>query len=302
MSIAGSLEAYSLPELFRLLDSGSKSGKLVIQIQSGSVASNAKGAYSIWFYKGRLVGLTTPEERQELIDSIQAKGWLSERVIEKLVPLCPDGRPLGTYFKSIGALTEEQLTELFQVDLDLILKLFEINSGRFIFEDLSNEDKTDVLTHMPCLEMTGISLKGTEVALIALRETNNWDRFSDQLPEESSGLQKLVAQPQYRLVSLELEIWKHANSITPLDTIAKAVKESQMTVQKAAFRLMMSGQVEEVPHANLRAGLVSLRPLPSTSASPISADTQNKQKQEEKKPKATVSLLQNVVGFLRKQF
>ena len=300
MSIAGSLEAYSLPELFRLLDSGSKSGKLVIQTQSDSGASNANNTYYIWFYKGRLVAFTRPEEGDRLIESVESRGWLSDRVLGKLVPLCPEGRPLGTYLKSIGALKEEQLNKLFQVDLDRVLELFELSSGQFQFEVFSDRSQTDILKGMPCLEMTGISLRATEIALLALRQTKNWDRFAEQLPENSSGLQRLFPQPQYRLIPLESELWKHANSITPLDKIAKEVEQSPINIKRAAFCLMISGMVEEVPQATLRSGLVSLRPLPSTTLKPTLA--QNQKKQEAKKTIFNTSVLQGFVNFLRKKF
>jgi Domain of unknown function (DUF4388) len=303
MSISGSLETFSLPELFRLLDSGSKSGKLTLSTLLGS-SSLIKGNidYHIWFYKGKLIALTKPNEHKQTISIIESRGWLSDRVLEKLVPLCPEGHPLGTYFKSIGALEEQHLNLLFQISLAEILELFELTSGKFQFEAISGEDRTATLKYMPWLEMTGVSLRAAEVVLLALRKTRNWERFSSQLPELSSGLQKLSTDPPVRFDSLESHLWKNANSITPLEDIAKQIEHSEIEIQKAAFRLIVTGLVEEVSQATLRAGMVSVRPLPPAAVSPSTIELPQKKQVSERiseKLKVSASLLHNFMDFLK---
>lgn len=310
MSIKGFLESYSLPELFRLLDSGCKSGKLIVEITPDS-SSLPKQTYYIWFYKGRLVAITKPHEEQRTLTNIRSKGWLSDRVIEKLLPLCPDGRPLGTYFKSIGALSEKQLNEMFEVDLKQVLNLFEVDSGRFEFENFSDLEQTKVLKKMPCSEMTGISLRGTEVALSALRRTKNWDKFNHQLPDNSSGLQRLTPKSQYRLVSLEQQLWQYSDSVTAIREIAKRVKNSDLEVKRAAFRLMMAGLVEEVPQANLRVNVVNISSFATKTTAGTTATATTTAKKvvngnghkpsSSQHPTTNPSLIKSFMAFLRQK-
>ncbi len=300
MSIKGFLESYSLPELFRLLDSGGKSGKLVVKTDSG-YDDSTNNPYYVWFYKGRLVGVTRANTKRNALEKVIENGWLSPRVIEKLMPLCPEGRPVGTYFKSIGALSEKQLNQMFEVDLKQVLDLFEFNYGYFEFENFSHLEPTTILKKMPCSEMTGISLRGTEVALSALRNTQNWDRFTNQLPENSSGLQRLTPKSQYRLVSLEQELWKYSDSITSIKDIARNLRNSDVEVKRAAFRLMMAGLVEEVPQANLKPAAIDLRPLSpvATGASVPSANSNGNKPASQ--GTTNVSLIRSFMDFLRQK-
>ncbi|MGF1487717.1 MAG: DUF4388 domain-containing protein [Prochloraceae cyanobacterium] len=299
MSIKGFLESYSLPELFRLLDSGHKSGKLILKTTSKSDAS-ASNFHYLWFYKGRLVALTRSNQKKTAIATIIKNGWLSDRVIEKLVPLCPEGRPLGTYFKSIGALSEQQLSQMFEADLKIVLNLFELEKGYFEFESFSDREQSNILKQMPCQEMTGISLRGTEIALSALRKTQNWERFNHQLPDNSSGLQKLTPKSQYRLVSLEQELWKYSDSITSIKDMAKMLHNSDLAaVKRAAFRLMMAGLVEEVPQASLKPSMVQIRPMTSVAAATVASGNGNRQL--DRQPTTNASLIQNFVNFLRQK-
>jgi len=299
MSIKGFLESYSLPELFRLLDSGHKSGKLILKTTSKLDAS-ASNFHYLWFYKGRLVAQTQSNQKKTAIATIIKNGWLSDRVIEKLVPLCPEGRPLGTYFKSIGALSEKQLSQMFEADLKLVLSLFELEKGYFEFESFSDRQQSHILKKMPCQEMTGISLRGTEIALSALRKTQNWERFNHQLPDNSSGLQKLTPKSQYRLVSLEQELWKYSDSITSIKDMAKMVHNSDLAaVKRAAFRLMMAGLVEEVPQASLKPSMVQIRPMTSVAAATVGSGNGNRQL--DRQPTTNASLIQNFVNFLRQK-
>lgn len=297
MTIKGFLESYSLPELFRLLDSGYKSGRLILETMS-NFNDSTNNFYYLWFYKGRLVGVTQSHQEKRAIRAILKNGWLSKRVIEKLLPLCPEGRPLGTYFKSIGALSEKQLNQMFEADLQKVLSLFELDHGYFEFESFSEGEQTSMLKLMPCQEMTGISLRGTEVALSALRKTKNWERFNHQLPDNSSGLQRLTPKSQYRLVYLEQELWKYSNSVTSIKDIAKTLENSDVEVKRAAFRLMMAGLVEEVPQANLGLSMVNVRPLSVATAS-VAASNNNRQTDQQLN--ANPSLIQNFVNFLRQK-
>jgi hypothetical protein len=308
MGMSGSLEAFSLPELLRLIDLGTKTGRLTVQPVLDSEATRAVGAYYIWFQNGRLVAITNRQDGRELMSAIENRGWLSRRVIEKLADLCPLDMPFGVYLKTMGVLKAEQLQLLFQMYLHQVYRLFEVTSGWFIFEvSSSHQSATNNLT-TPWLEMTGIAMRAMEVALFALRLVKRWDGFSDKLPELGCALAPLVRQPPFRLYAPELEIWKLANSSTTLEEIAYQLERSSLDVQRTAFRLMMAGLVEEVT-PDLPANGLSAQFLEQEMATPSEAVAEKKpvaatvsQERESDGAAISGSLLENLVSFLRGKF
>ena len=68
MSISSSFQSFSLPELFRLIEAGSKSGRLIVQIPQSSRTTKLKGIYYVWFKEGYLVAVS---------DRLNYKGLIS---------------------------------------------------------------------------------------------------------------------------------------------------------------------------------------------------------------------------------
>ncbi|MGF1481877.1 MAG: DUF4388 domain-containing protein [Cyanophyceae cyanobacterium] len=289
MSITGSLETFSLPELFRVIDTGSKSGQLTIQ--SSSVTARA-GTYYLWFQNGRLVAVSDRADGQGLTNAIESRGWLRRRVLQRLTESCPSGKALGVHLNTESVLQVRQLKLLFQGQLFQVHRLFELSSGRF---NLSDQDRKQTL---PWLEMTGISLRAIEVALFCLRRLKNWESYANQLPHRSSTLEALVSRPALQLKALELQLWVLADGKTSLETITRQVNQPLSEVERAAFRLMVAGLVEEVPHSQQQVRLLPARPRPLAS---VTATTEPK---ETSKPAETVSrsLIQNLINFLRSWF
>ncbi|MCU0534317.1 MAG: DUF4388 domain-containing protein [Hydrococcus sp. Prado102] len=300
--MSGSLETFSLPELFRLIDLSAKTGRLTVQPLVDENAPRAIGSAAarraialcyIWFEKGRLVAITDDANRQQLINLIENRGWLSRRVIEKLADLCPAEYPFGLYLKTMGVLKAEQVQLLFQMNLHQVYALFEVTSGWFMFEVLSS-GKTANNPATPWLEMTGNSMKATEVALFALRLLRNWNNFFDKLPDYSSALRPIVRQIPFRLDTQELEIWQLADEITSLEEIAFKLKRPLDSIQKAAFRLIAIGVVEEVFQDLPTNGMPAqfLQPEPSTRAVAIAQQTATKPMADREKP-VTISVTPN---------
>jgi hypothetical protein len=146
---------------------------------------------------------------------------------------------------------------------------------------------------MPWLEMTGESIKASEVVLNALRVQKNWQIFVEQLPEPEYALQKLEMQSELPLLPIESQIWKLANGQVSLGAIAKKINHSLTSVQRAAFCLIMAGLIDEIPIANTSLSLASSPPIPQTTTQSQSAL---------QKSNVSFSLLQNLVTFLRKKF
>ena len=298
MGIAGLLETFSLPELLRVINSGSKSGRLLIQPQS-SLGISTQVSTSLWFRQGRFITVTSPT-KSNLSALIRNQGWLTKRnstQIEK----CPQSVPLGTYLEKQKILKTKQIQDLFQMQLVQVFRLFELTSGRFEFESIKQQNGSWLL---PWEEMTGLSLQTIEVALFALRRLPNWSHLTEQLPESGAALKSLVNHPRFQLDSLESQLWVLSDGKTPLKIMTRQVDGSLEAVQRAAFRLMLAGLVDEVPFAStsslVNASLPSLRNVRSSKPEPVQASAATLKKSGSTVPAVSTSLLKNIINFLRR--
>ncbi|GAB4543215.1 MAG: hypothetical protein Tsb0014_36560 [Pleurocapsa sp.] len=244
MSISSSLESFSLPELFRLIEKDSKSGRLIVQASPSERSSKRKGIHYIWFQEGHLVAVSDCLNHKGLINLIDNRGWLSPPIVARLRTLCPPEMPLGIYLQKMKLLSPEKLSLIFQLQLHQVYQLFNLNGGRFRFDELA-ELKDRILT-IPWLEMTGQKIRTTEVSMYALRLIDNWDIFTEQLPESNLALRRLVSKPHLKLTSLERQIWELADGVTSLINIAKLTKQPLKNIQITAFRVIAVGLVDEI--------------------------------------------------------
>lgn len=258
MSIIGSLETFSLPELFRLIDSGSKTAELIIQPPQEyrpfkAINDYPVGTYHLWFYRGQLVALTSNRlDHLDLITLIEKQRWTNRDNLNQLADTCPANLPLGVYLDKKKILKKDKLKSLFQLQLHQVYKLFNLSSGKFQLKVISEQSLQPTSTIMPWLEMTGHSIQAVKVNILALRMLKNWDIFTEKLPESSSALQQLVYQPILRLTPLEQHIWQIAFGTMSLEELTQIHNLSLLKVQKAAFGLMMARLVEEIPLAHFK--------------------------------------------------
>ncbi|MBD1862595.1 MULTISPECIES: DUF4388 domain-containing protein [Trichocoleus] len=288
MTLASSLTDFSLAELFRMIDQGRKSGRLTLLIAGDAPTSQAPVCRYIWFRQGRVIAAADRLDGQGLISQITTRGWLSQRVIERLGNLAGGETPLGLTLKTQGALQAEQLNLLFSAQMQQIWSLFGIQTGRF---DLDGK------ATLPSTEMTGLSLPAMEVALAGLRAMKDWTTLTDVLPEANSAIQSIIpGKPQFRLNPVESQIWEFASGSVSLNAIAKQLNQPVAKVQQAAFRLMLAGLVEELPlitsGSNVKGPPIVLDPIEQFPEEPKKTETAEKSK-------VSNSFLQNLVGFLR---
>ncbi|MBE9128423.1 MULTISPECIES: DUF4388 domain-containing protein [unclassified Coleofasciculus] len=155
MSIIGFLSDFSLPEIFRFIDSGSKTGMLTLRVLPES--SPASHHY-IWVENGSIVAAASELNENGLLSLIQQYQWVSDRVVTKLAQLRPADQPLGLYLRKQGVLRAEQLEHLFQVQLvQQFCVLFKLKDAHFKFEQNAP---------FPTQEMTGLSLPVTVVEVL----------------------------------------------------------------------------------------------------------------------------------------
>ncbi|MDJ0688829.1 MAG: DUF4388 domain-containing protein [Xenococcaceae cyanobacterium MO_188.B32] len=306
MTISGFLESFSFPELLRLIDLGSKSGRLILQVRSAPNNSELLGLYHIWFREGRLVTVINRSNYQSLIAQIESRGWLSQFISQKLKHLCLPEIPLGSYLEEKKLLTEQQLDSLFQTQTAQVYQLFEVPVGCFLFHEISFQSNSDKKRRIPWLEMTGKSIRAIEISLNALRLQQNWDIFADQLPESSYALTKLVGQPYCKLIPLEWQLWELANGQISLKAIAGKINQPLLKVQKAALSLIMAGLVDEMPivytpsSTKYTSDRVSRSLMQISSSNTVLTTTKNRQRHQT--DRLNISFLKAVVNFLRSKF
>jgi hypothetical protein len=170
MSITGNLADFSLPEIFRFIEQGNKSGLLTVRTLSESQITPPSTFY-IWMDKGTLVAATNHIDRQGLVKLIAQYPWVSDRVVTKLAEFCPPDKPLGLYLKNQGALQGEQLEHLFQIQIvQQLCPLLQLKDALFKFEQNAP---------IPTQEMTGLSIPA---------------RFLEIMLKEVIWLQKIFEQ------------------------------------------------------------------------------------------------------------
>ncbi len=307
MTISGFLESFSFPELLRLIDLGSKSGRLILQVRSAENKPQLMGLYHIWFQEGRLVTVINRSHYQSLITQIENRGWLSPFVSRRIANSRLPDIPLGSYLEEKKLITQQQLNYLFQTQIAQVYQLFEVPVGCFLFHEISPQSDLDKKKRIPWLEMTGKSIRAAEISLNALRLQKTWDILAEQLPESNYALTKLVKQPYFKLIPLEWQVWELADGQMPLKTIAGEINQPVLNVQKAALSLIMAGLVDEMPIVYSTSATKYKRDRPNSSlvhVSPnngaITTTAENQPSNQEDRLK--VSFLKTVIDFLRSKF
>jgi Domain of unknown function (DUF4388) len=290
MSLSSSFTDFSLAELFQLIDQGRKSGCLSVCTLPDIHAPKSKSQhFYIWFRQGRIVAAANRLNGRGLVSKITQRGWAQQIILENLCRVPSTGEtPLGVNLKTQGVLDAEQLNLLFATQLQQVRELFEIQKGVF---------KLDSKATLPWSEMTGLSLRATEVALMALRSLKNWELLVDALPDSGSGIRGITNnKPQVRLNAFEWQVWEFASGSVSLSAIASQLNQPTIKVQQAAFRLMLVGLVEEIP---LVTSTSEIDDYPLNLNWVNSSASGRKKSKEPEQPKISSSFLQNLVGFLR---
>lgn len=298
MSIKGSLETFSLPELFYIIKSGNKSGKLIFS--PNSKTSGMIGVYTLWFKHGKFITVTNSHIYQLLIAKIQDHGWIESKLVVKSKYYCPRGLPLGSYLKDEGLLSDSQLQLLFNTQLKIVHKLFDVESAQFSFQELALDNRLSSKgKQFPYEEMTGKKKNITQLSLEAMRNLSDWSRFAEEIPPSDMGLQRLTDLEHLQLNVLENNLWNLADGSNSLKKIAQKLGSSLEKVEQAALSMIFAGLIEEVPVIiSAKDELVS----PLVARQPALVGQISFPPTIRNKSKASSSFISNLVGFLKNNF
>lgn len=237
MPLHSSFADFSLVECFRLIEQGRKTGRLTVSYSMDDSAEEIKRYF--WFTQGRFVAASQTLDGNDLASEIIRRNWLSQRVLEKLIKLSKQGRPLGLNLKLMGALPSEQLATLFGFQLRQLTPILEIRQGEF---------QLDCQAPILYPEMTGLSLGAMEVAVGALRRVQNWKALEAILPQKTSALQRWKTGGRtMKLTGMEKGVFEYADGRTAIAQISQLLGYGVDATRYAAFRLMIANLVDEVP-------------------------------------------------------
>jgi Domain of unknown function (DUF4388) len=291
-NLKSKLETFSLPELFRLIDSGSKTGMLTIE---KAIEGNK---CEIWFESGQLLTIIAPALQQNLLSSIEERGWLSKAVINQINRFYRNNQPLGAYLERMRLWTKEQQQSQFELHLQQIEPLFQLSNNTFELQEISSLSSAESSNDIPWTEMTGGKIRATEVTFKSLRKLDNWEHFIEQLPSSSSCLQRLVKQPTVELLTSELEIWSYADSRTPIKTIAQKLDRPLLNIQKTAFAMSMANLLEETMPSKFTSATPK-KLTTTTRFATATAAVATQPSRVETSSEVSTSLLHNLVSFLK---
>jgi hypothetical protein len=236
MPLHSSFAEFSLVECFRLVEQGRRTGRLAVSYAMSDF--NEKNKYYFWFHQGRFIAASNTLEGNYLSNEIVRRGWLSQRVLEKLVKLSRGGRPLGLNLKLMGALQPDQIAALFGFQLRQLTPILEISDGEFQLD-----------RQAPAIysEMTGLSMGAMEVAVGGLRRIQHWKALETILPRQTSALQRWNAgEIALQLTEIETRVLGFANGRSSLAQISKRLGYGVDVVQQTALRLMIANLVDEI--------------------------------------------------------
>ncbi len=300
MGIRGSLETFSLPELFQIIGSGQKSGRLRFTPHTKLDDPQNKTTFELWFKRGFFVTIINSNQYQDLIAKIQEKAWIDAMVLVKNKYLCPADKPFGTYLKENNLLTEAQREWLFDQQISQVYKLFKIKDGSFNFEEIDQSNKiASDGEGFPVREMTGKKRKITELSLAAMRNLSDWSRFVEDIPRAEMGLQQVAKGYDIHLTSLEKHLWSSANGSISLKKLAQQKEVDLQTLQRTALSMIFAGLVEEMTVVSPAEQFISNS---SGGLRPAFANGNNIAVKSKAKPKASKSLISNLVSFLKDNF
>ncbi|MEM9005390.1 MAG: DUF4388 domain-containing protein [Cyanobacteria bacterium P01_F01_bin.86] len=239
MAITGYLSEYSLPELLHLLEVDTRTGQLKLQPKDHCERAKVP-TYCIWLKQGRIISAFNRNlGGHNLLRLMCQRQLLEAGTAQRLLRRSPVEQPFGLYLKQREILTAKQLQRLFAIQvMHQIRALFALEDARFQFRDDPE---------LPYSEMTGISIRATEVILPGLRALKNWAIIKNSLPDAMSGLLRYATQPTMRLKSTEQQVWHLANGKISLQAIAQQLQWPLLDVQQIAFCLINAGLLEEVP-------------------------------------------------------
>ena len=195
MTLEGSLDAFSLPDIFQLLSFTKKTGAL--RIQSPTAAG------LVYFATGSVTGGSSDISRQSLGRRVVGKGLVSDDVLKQAVTAVrlDNSTGLARVLRDSGSLDEAQLHEIaIEQATDAVFDLLRWTDGDFAFQ--TDEHNPDDL---------GIALAVEDIIAEGRRRLETWDALSRVVPSaevvvsvplNASAAETVIGAEEWTLLAL----------------------------------------------------------------------------------------------------
>ena len=205
MKLEGSLDAFSLPDVFALLSMTKKTGGLHLQREG------ARGV--LFFTTGSLTGGSPDVARQVLARRLVGAGHVDDEALTAAVSACQDDPDIGVVraLQQAGAVDEAAIHEVVSEHLvDTVFDLLRWPDGSFAFEmDQANPDDVGVLQ------------SPEDAVTEARRRLEDWSKVAETVPSPSTVL--TVALAPTTEPALSREEWALLALVDGQRTVAEIV-------------------------------------------------------------------------------
>jgi len=235
MALKGNLRDFSVTQLLNLINLAQKSGTLIVR--NGGATTYAT------FNQGRLSWAELSVQKQGLSQVLYTGKAITTAQYNTLKSRAGkmNDKELGLLLVNSGYVTQQEILNSLQVHYaQILLQLFDLEDGAFIFDSVSNipEDKIPVR-----IKIENIIIEGS-------RRAKELAQLNDELPNLDISL-RFTDRPgvDIKQINLSEEEWRVVSYINPKNTlkqIAQATKLSDTTLRRIVYSLLHAGLVELV--------------------------------------------------------
>ncbi len=195
MKLEGSLDAFSLPDIFQLLSFTKKGGSLLLArgVSDGEVGTGSEG--SVYFHAGQVTGASADSSRQPLARRLVGSGSVGDDALAAAVAAATSGDGVGVVRALLdqGVLDSDVLKQAATDQaVDAVFDLLRWRNGDFAFvvDEVNPDD-------------VGVSISVESVLAEAESRKATWDAVSQVVPSARAVLAMPVVLPSDPAVSRE---------------------------------------------------------------------------------------------------
>ncbi|MEK6371589.1 MAG: DUF4388 domain-containing protein [Acidobacteriota bacterium] len=253
-SLAGSLAAFKLPDIFAFVATTRKTGMLTL-------AAGEKEAY-VFFRAGEIVYAASNQESFRLGSILLRKKKITREESEAIdAAVVRGGGRFGDVAVQQGVLTQEQIDDYLKVQVaEVIYDAFVWSEGTFGFYDGFD---------LPPRAVT-ITIDLANLIMEGARRIEEWADCLALLPD-SAVVFRVVRDPQAEKITLSLDEWKILfliNGQRSLEDLCRDVDDDAFHVYRVVYGLLANKLIEPVSADALREDTGHTTPVP-----PMGEDT-----------------------------
>ena len=237
MALHGSLDEFSLPEVFCLVRSGRKSGILHV--------SSAAAHGSIFFREGAVLFARSEARVKPLGERLVDAGCISlddlDRALTEQAAEPAGGRRLGEILVDAGRISPLVLESFVEGQIrETVFDLMSWDSGEFSFEVTSQVADEDI----------GITVSTENLIMEGSRRLEQWQRIRRKIPSTEVVFRLTSAAPaesvEIDLTPAEWSLLVRIDGVRSVGELARETGQTDFTVSKVLYGLLSARLIEAV--------------------------------------------------------